>query len=99
MFIARHHWHQHVGRHVLVHTRSGVYHGRLQGITATHVHLHGTRLASVPSDENPLLHTLEATGATNLSADVVYFPGAALAIPLAAVAGITAIGLGAMAGW
>ncbi|MCY0876707.1 MAG: hypothetical protein OWT28_10640 [Firmicutes bacterium] len=99
MFIPRHQWHRHVGRHVLVHTRSGVYHGRLQGITDTHMHLQGTRLASTAKDEALLLKTLETSSEVRHEPDLVYFPGAAMAIPLAAVAGVTALGLGAMAGW
>lgn len=99
MFIPRHHWHRHIGRHVIVHTRSGVYHGRLQGLTDTHMHLQGTRLASAAKTDDLSWHTLEGAAEASPISELVYFPGAALAIPLAAVAGVTALGLGAMAGW
>ncbi len=98
MMIPRAHWQHFVGRPVLVHTTAGAYRGHLHGFSNTHLFLHGHSLAAATAFESSALTTLDqATPA--LLMEQVYFPGAALAVPLAAVVGITAIGLGAMGAW
>ncbi|MCY0902275.1 MAG: hypothetical protein OWU32_08850 [Firmicutes bacterium] len=97
MWIPRHHWHHFVGRPVMVHTRTGIYRGHLHGLTSTHLHLHGQRLAACDPRDGTRTELL--VHSPQEAAQLAYFPGAALAIPLAAVAGVTAIGLGALGGW
>lgn len=98
MMIPRTHWHHYVGRPILAYTQTGTYCGHLQRITDTHLHLAGTRLAggsTIKSEEE--VCTLSQSADPLI--EPVYFPGAALAIPLAAIVGVTALGLGAMGAW
>jgi len=98
MFIPRERWHHHVGNPVLVHTYTGRYCGYLHGITGSYLHINGHRLVADNAMSDRELRTLADSCAG--TTDLVFYGGAGLAIPLLAVAGITAIGLGAMSyGW
>ncbi len=87
--IARAHWHYFIGSPVLVHTPYCVYRGHLSGISSTHVYLHYGKPATISISQKE----------ADLDLVPVYFPGAALAVPLTAIVGITALSLGAMAMW
>lgn len=97
MMIPRTHWHRYVGHPVLVHCTMGIYRGHLHGVSNTHLILHGYRLASAESSDNRELTTLDQAVPATL--EHVYYPAAALALPLVAIVGVTALGLGAMAMW
>lgn len=97
MLVPRSHWHTHIGRPVVVHTIAGHYRGHLQSITPQHVVLHGYRLAS-GADEDPEITTLDAAQGPSITFAYFYNP-AVLAIPLAGIMGITALGLAAMGLW
>ncbi|WP_143216070.1 hypothetical protein [Ferroacidibacillus organovorans] len=80
----------------------GSFHGHVQGVTATHLLMHGHRLASYDASESPNVSILTDPTITKHEKETpthVYFPGAALAVPLFAIAGVTALGLGAMGAW
>ncbi|KUO95756.1 hypothetical protein ATW55_05330 [Ferroacidibacillus organovorans] len=97
------HLHTFIGRHVIVHTHQHeAFHGHVQGVTSTHLLLHGHQLVSSDTSEpsNFTILTDKNTCPSEMnSLSLVYFPGAALAVPLFAIAGITALGLGAMGAW
>ncbi|MCI0182966.1 MAG: DUF2642 domain-containing protein [Acidibacillus sp.] len=95
--IRRQHLHQYIGQPVLVHTTMGTYRGHLHSITNSHIHLHGHRLVSATHQDQPWNTTLSELPTKDI--ELVYFPGAALALPIAAIVGVTALGLGAMSGW
>lgn len=97
MLIPREHWHTHIGRPVVVHTVSGHYRGHLQHITPQHIVLHGHRLAA-GTGEDPNITTLDAAPEPSVTPAYYYNP-AVLAIPLAGIMGITALGLTAMGLW
>ncbi|PWI58939.1 hypothetical protein [Sulfoacidibacillus thermotolerans] len=97
MMIPRHHWHHYIGQPVLVHTTMGTFHGYLHGITDTHVHLHGVQVANAIKCESPSIAPLNELPVSQ--AELVFYPAAMVALPIAAIIGITALGLGAMSGW
>ncbi len=97
MTIPRTHWHLYVGHPVLVHCTTGVYHGHLHSVSNTHLILHGYRLATAESSETGDLTTLDEAAPATF--EHVYYPAAALALPLTAIVAVTALGLGAMALW
>ncbi len=95
--LPRNQWHTLIGQPVLVHTTMGTYRGHLHRVTGTHIHLLGHRLVSASNlDERSVAKLTEVQSGV---VDLVYYPGAALALPLAAIVGVTVLGLGAMGGW
>ncbi len=87
--IPRPHWHHFIGSPVLVYTPYCVYRGHLTEISPSHLFLqNGIPVTASISQQEAELDLVP-----------VYFPGAALAVPLTAIVGITALSLGAMAMW
>lgn len=95
--IPRAHWHHFIGSPILVHTPYRVYRGHLSGISSTHIFLHnGTPVTVSMSRQDALISQAGAQKEAYVDLFPVYFPGAAVAVPLTAIVGITAISLGAM---
>ncbi len=95
--IPRTHWHHYIGHPVLVHCMTGTYRGHLVGLSSTHLHLHGYQMASY--DEGTESHMTTLNLLPESPVELSYYPGAALALPVVAIVGITALGLGAMGAW